>query len=149
MNGINLGTDYTQYLQNATNPTASKLESLQNKDLSKASDEELMSACKEFESYFLEMVMKEMTKNIKLTGDDADSGTSSLVDYYKDKTISDLAKQSTEGKGLGLAQQMYEQMKHSSEALTAEEIFAKQAAEKEQAEKQTGPGETESNTDEQ
>ena len=109
----------------------------------------LMSACKEFESYFLEMVMKEMTKNIKLTGEDADSGTSSLVDYYKDKTISDLAKQSTEGKGLGLAQQMYEQMKRSSEALTADEIFAKQAAEKEQSEKQTTPGEAEPNSDDQ
>ena len=48
---------------------------------------------------------------------------------------------------------MYEQMKRSSEALTAEEIFAKQAAEKEQAgkqtEMQTGPGEAEPDTDNQ
>ena len=133
MNGINLGTDYTQYLQNAANPTASKLESLQNKDLSKASDEELMSACKEFESFFLEMVMKEMTKGINFAGENADSGNSTLVDFYKDKTISALAEQTTESSPLGLAQQMYEQMKRTSQAPSADEILAMRA----QAQKET------------
>ncbi len=122
-------TNYQNYLNTTSSPAASSIEAMKNKDLSKASDEELMDACKEFESYFMEMVMKEMTKNIHLTGEDADSGSSTLVDFYKDQTISKLASQSTEQNSLGLAQQMYEQMKRSMNGVTADEILAKRAAE--------------------
>ena len=35
---------------------------INNKDLSKATDDELMEVCKDFESYFLEQMLKSMVK---------------------------------------------------------------------------------------
>ena len=55
----------------------SKAGSLTNKltdtDYSKASDDELMSVCKDFESYFVEQVLKSMEKMAKIDSDDEDS----------------------------------------------------------------------------
>ena len=133
MSDITLDSNYAQYLQSINSASADKLKSTAGKDLSKADDEELMEACKEFEAYFLEMVMKEMTKGINFAGENADSGNSTLVDFYKDKTISSLAEQTTESSPLGLAQQMYEQMKRTSQAPSADEILAMRA----QAQKET------------
>lgn len=119
--------DISSIYNNATaSASSSKLESLQNRDFSKASDDELMDACKQFESYFVEMVMKEVTKNIDLSGG-ATGGNATLMDYYKDKTISSLAEQTTETGNLGLAQQMYEQMKRQNSSVTMSEILAHQA----------------------
>lgn len=79
-----------------------------------ASDEELMDACKEFESYLWEMVVKEMTKSINL-GMGEDSSTSTMVDYYKDQVITDLASEITDSTSSSLAQTLYEQMKRTYE----------------------------------
>lgn len=96
----------------ASGKTSQSISSLQNKDLSGASDDELMDVCKEFEAYFVEMVMKEMMKTAG--SDELSSGANStLVNYFKDSAISDLAKQSTEQNSLGLAQTLYEQMKRN------------------------------------
>ena len=55
----------------------SKVGSLTNKltdtDYSKASDDELMSVCKDFESYFVEQVLKSMEKMAKIDSEDEDS----------------------------------------------------------------------------
>ena len=55
----------------------SKAGSLTNKltdtDYSKASDDELMSVCKDFESYFVEQVLKSMEKMAKIDSEDEDS----------------------------------------------------------------------------
>lgn len=74
--------------------------------------DELKEVCREFESYFLEQVYKEMFKTI---GSDelGDSALSSLVDYFKDGAIQSLASQTTEQNGGPLAQQLYEQMKRN------------------------------------
>ena len=52
----------------------SKAGSLTNKltdiDYSKASDDELMSVCKDFESYFVEQVLKSMEKMAKIDSED-------------------------------------------------------------------------------
>ena len=72
----------------------------------------LMKVCKEFESYFLEQVFKEMNKTIPKSEYQSQS-TSNLVDYFKDNTIQKLASDSTEQNSLGLAQMLYEQMKRN------------------------------------
>ena len=46
---------------------------INNKDLSKATDDELMEVCKDFESYFLEQMLKSMVKMTKVDGDTDDS----------------------------------------------------------------------------
>ena len=77
-----------------------------------ATDEELMKVCKEFEAYFVEQVYKEMINTIP----QEKNSTSSLVDYFKDQTVSEIAKQTTEGaNSIGLAQSLYEQMRRNYE----------------------------------
>lgn len=77
-----------------------------------ASADELKEVCREFESYFMEQVYKEMFKTIGSEGN-KDSSLSSLVDYFKDSTIQAVASQTTEQTGGPLAQQLYEQMKRN------------------------------------
>ena len=109
---------------------------LNNSDLSKATDEELMEVCKDFEGYFVEQMLKAMIKMSKVDGgsDDnmysglfgvtgsSDTGMSTLSSYFGDemiKNVSDKIVDSNGGGGLGLAQQLYEQMKRND---TVEEI---------------------------
>lgn len=105
--------NYADTLTGTNGKSASSISSLQNKDLSNATDDELMEVCQEFEAYFMEMIMKEMTKSTDLFGEGSSGSTSSLVSYFKDTAITDLAKQATEQQSLGLAQTLYEQMKRN------------------------------------
>lgn len=75
------------------------------------SADELKEVCREFESYFLEQVYKEMFKTVG--SEEGNSPMSSLVDYFKDGAIQSLASQTTEQTGGPLAQQLYEQMKRN------------------------------------
>lgn len=101
-------SQYTDALGVKGSASSEKISSLQQKNLKGASDEELLEVCKEFEAYFMEMMMKEMVKTV---GSDEES--SALVDYFKDSAITDLAKQASDQNQLGLAQQLYEQMKRN------------------------------------
>ena len=105
--------NYTDALTKDAGKSASSISSLQGKDLSGATDEELMEVCQEFEAYFMEMIMKEMTKSTSLFGEGGSGSNSALVSYFKDSAITDLAKQATEQSSLGLAQTLYEQMKRN------------------------------------
>lgn len=59
----------------ANNATASKLEDQLKTGYKNASDEELMSACKQFEAYFLEQMFKAMQKTIPNHSMDGMSGS--------------------------------------------------------------------------
>ena len=97
----------------AANTTASSLEdTLNSNSLSSASDDELMDVCKEFESYFIEQVYKEMQKTVP-EDEDGDASMSQLTDYFKDNMIQELASQTTEQSGGSLAKQLYDQMKRN------------------------------------
>ncbi len=101
---------YTSYIQDTANSNKTTSSMNLNTDYSKASDDELMDACKQFEAYFLEQVFKEMAKTIPSSEEDGGSN-GALVDYFKDSMIQELSAQSTETNSLGLAQMLYEQMK--------------------------------------
>lgn len=108
-----LTSAYTEYLTGQAG--SNKVDALKNQlttDYSKATDEELMNACKQFEAYFLEQVFKGMEKTIP-ESEYSSSSTSALVDFHKDNMIQELAAQSTELNSIGLAQTMYEQMKRN------------------------------------
>jgi Rod binding domain-containing protein len=113
MSGI--GSVYSDYL--TSQATSSKTSSLQSKlenASSSDSDDELLEACKEFESYFIEQVYSSMLETTKLfSDDDEDSYASKMVDYYKDFAIQELSDQTTESGSLGLANILYEQMKRN------------------------------------
>lgn len=125
MDVSSLNSAYADYYsQLASNANASALanklnstdtQALANKlnsaDAKNATDDELMEVCKEFESYLMEQVFKNMQKTVSIFNEDADSSTNQLVDYFKDQTIQELASTATEQNSVGLAQILYDQLK--------------------------------------
>lgn len=103
---------YSDVYASAANQTANKLQNQLGADYSKATDDELMNACKQFEAYFVEQLYKGMLKTIPQS-EETSNYTSSIMDYYKDQMIQKVAEQTTEQTGLGLAQMLYEQMKRN------------------------------------
>lgn len=127
MNALNANT-YT----NSMNSTGNNIQNtINNSDLSQASDDELLSVCKDFEEYFAEQMVKSMIKMANVSGEeDADdyssifglssdsssSGMSTMSNYYGGQLVTMLSQalcDSDNGKGLGLAQTLYEQMKRN------------------------------------
>ncbi len=111
----NISSMYTDYISKQDTSATQLNNTIQNTDYTKASDEELLEACKQFESYFLEQVFKEMQKTVdcfKEEGSESDPNHT-LVDFFEDNTMQELASTSTDIQGLGLAQTLYEQMKRN------------------------------------
>lgn len=111
-----LSTNLTQYTTSLAG--AADAESLKNKINASGNkdsdDEKLMEVCKEFESYFLEQVYKGMLDTVPTT-ELTSSANNTLLDYYKDEFVKEVASNTTnQGNGLGLAQQLYEQMKRNN-----------------------------------
>lgn len=104
---------YASYIQEQNVTQTQLKDQLDNTDYSTATEEELLDACKQFEAYFLEQVFKEMEKTVDCFKEDSSGANDSLVSYFKDETIQQLAETSTESQGLGLAQMLYEQMKRN------------------------------------
>ncbi len=109
-----LNAAYSELYTQKSSQSASKLEGNLSADFENKTDEELMDACKEFEAYFLEMMFKEMMKTIPQSEESSSYG-SNMLDYYKDSMIQEIASESTETNGLGMAQMLYEQMKRNYE----------------------------------
>ena len=111
----------TNYLvdsnKDSTKALEKQLNSVANAD---AEDAELLKACKQFEAYLWEQVLKEMDKSVKLfRGDDEEEGyAGNMVDTFKDTYIQTIATQLTEeGQGANsLSQTLYEQMKRTYSA---------------------------------
>ena len=125
----NLNSIYANstYTNQTTNSISNKLNST---DFSKATDDELMEVCKDFESYFVEQMLKSMAKMSSVDGSNSDniyaslfgvtedsySGMNTLSSYFGDELMSSMADKVVEnqsGKGLGIAQTLYEQMKRN------------------------------------
>jgi len=106
-----LGT--TNLVNNLNQNSGTQLQDkLQNKKVA-STDEDLMSVCREFEAYFTEQVFKSMYKMVP-ENEEQDNSSKQLTGYFKDQMISEYAKQSSEGEGLGIAQMMFEQMKRTN-----------------------------------
>lgn len=119
------------YTNNAyTDTKTSALQNTLSKDLSTSTDNELMEVCKDFEEYFVEQMVKSMLKMAKVDGDDddnsyasifglssgSDSGMSTMASFYGDQMVTMLSEalcDSENGQGLGLAQNLYNQMKRN------------------------------------
>lgn len=82
-----------------------------------ATDEELMDACKQFEAYFLEQIFKQMYKSVEAINGESSDPQASLVSYFRDSTISDIASSSVDTQSNGLAQMLYESMKRTIDSV--------------------------------
>ena len=109
------GTDYSSVIaQTQTGGLESTLGSI---DKTKATDDEMMNACKEFEAYMIEQVYKSMEKTIIK----ADEDENEYETYFGDMRIQQYAKSVVDQGGVGLAQQLYEAMKRNSGPTTLTE----------------------------
>lgn len=81
---------------------------ISNADPEDSADEELMSACKSFEAYFLEQVFKEMKKTVHSPEDEG-----SYMKVFGDNLIQQYAEAATESGQIGLAKQLYDAMSAS------------------------------------
>lgn len=102
-------------LTNATTASAtqnyktSELENTLNKT-SEATDEEMMNACKEFETYFVQQVFEEMKKTVHSSDDDND-----YMQQFGDILTESYAKSVSDTEQLGIAKMLYESMKRNGE----------------------------------
>lgn len=110
--GINTNNPYSSMLgdyQAKTEVNEKKLESTLSKDLSTATDEELMEAAKSFEAYMLEKVMKTVKEAMVPKDEDEDN---KYLEMFGDNLYQEYAKMITEKGDLGIAKQLYESMKN-------------------------------------
>ena len=116
LSGLNGLTDYSSYINNANEASTQALQNKLNNAVSEtSSDDELLEACKEFESYLWEQVFKEMEKTAKVFSDDEDKDgyASNMVDYFKDSVIQEISNQAANQGANSVAQMLYEQMKRN------------------------------------
>ncbi|MCI9462789.1 MAG: hypothetical protein HFI48_02745 [Lachnospiraceae bacterium] len=111
----------TNYLvdsnKNSTQALEKKLDGAAAADVA---DAELLDACKQFEAYLWEQVLKGMQKTVKMFGDDdeEEAYAGNMVNTFMDTFVQDIAAQMTnESQGANsLAQTLYEQMKRTYSA---------------------------------
>lgn len=116
------------YQNNTTNATTnasqSKAEGLTNSVnglSSESTDEELMGVLKDFESYFVEQIIKKMKETF--SDEEEESSTASqYTDTFMDYAIEDLADQLVDEIGGNMTQQLFEQMKRNYNIPTVEEV---------------------------
>ena len=109
---ISIGTEglYLQSMQSASQAKTEKLSSsLSSIEQGTATDEELMEACKEFETYLVEQVIKN-TKSAMLDDED---GQGEYMKMFGDTLNQSYAEMITESADLGIAQMLYESMKRN------------------------------------
>lgn len=110
MDLTNISSMYNDIASNASAQSAAKLkDQLNNRDYKNATKDELMDACKEFEAYFLEQMYKSMIKTIPQS-EGISSSNMTMMDYYKDQMVQNIAKETTDQNDMGLARMLYEQM---------------------------------------
>lgn len=85
-------------------------QALQNSIENAKSDEELMEACKGFEQYFLEQIFKSMQATVDKSEDEENEYTS----MFNDMMVENYAKSAVDAQGYGVAQMLYESMKHNA-----------------------------------
>ena len=107
-------SSYTDYMTDTNRVAAENLQKQLEESAKAKENEALFDACKQFEAYFLEQMFKAMQKTVPNYSTEGMTGSSSsLMDYYKEQMIQQVAADTTEQSSLGLAQMLYEQMKRN------------------------------------
>lgn len=131
--------DYSSYIsQSQTNNLTNQIK---NSSSAEATDEEMLSACKEFEAYMVEQFLKQAQKIIKSEDSDDENG---YAGYARDLQAQQYAKSISDQGNLGLAQQLYESMKKQSEAITPAQLREMKQA---QTDMKTTPDDIEATAD--
>ncbi|MCQ2536848.1 MAG: rod-binding protein [Lachnospiraceae bacterium] len=112
---IEIGSNYfyqQQLRSTAAKSSADKLSGkLSGLSASEATDEELMEACKSFEQYLVEQVMKS-TKEAMIPKSEEDDNQ--YMKYFGENLYQEYAKLVTENANLGIAKMLYESVKRNT-----------------------------------
>lgn len=96
--------------------------SLTNKINDAQTDEEMMSACEEFETYLLQKMFQSMEETAKIFSDDEEEEGNEYVDMFSDNMYQALAENMmASGNGLGIAQTLYDSMARNAGISVSEE----------------------------
>jgi flagellar protein FlgJ len=93
---------------NSLNKAAEELPSTQKKDA------QLEKACKDFESLFLNQLLQAMRKTIPKSKEDEAEEGGYQKEMYESMLDSELAKSWSRSDGIGLANVLYQQLKHKN-----------------------------------
>lgn len=100
----------------STNKLANTIEGAQ-------SDDEMMSACKEFEVYLLQKMFQTMEETAKVFSDDEEDEGGEYTEMFNDQMYEAIAENMVEsGNGLGIAQTLYESMARNAGITTTAPI---------------------------
>lgn len=101
-------TYFTNYSTKANDAVSQKMTS-QIQDAE--TDEEMLDACKQFESYLVQQMFKSMEESAKVFSDDDEDNSNDYVNMFQDNYLSAIADQMVNsGQGLGIADKLYESM---------------------------------------
>ena len=101
-------TYFTNYATEANDAVSQKMTS-QIQDAE--TDEEMLDACKQFESYLVQQMFKSMEESAKVFSDDDEDNSNDYVNMFQDNYLSAIADQMVNsGQGLGIADKLYESM---------------------------------------
>lgn len=109
-------TDYgMSLLSNAqTTASANSVKGSVNSVNSSSTEDELLSACKQFESYLWEQILKETDKSVNLFGTSSTgSYASNMVNTFSDTLIQELSDKLTMDGDNSLAMTLYRQLKRN------------------------------------
>ena len=82
-------------------------------------DEEMMSACQDFEAYLLQKMFENMEKSAKLFEDDEEENE--YTEMFGDQMYQSMAETMvSSGQGLGIAQMLYEAMSRNAGTTVAD-----------------------------
>ena len=101
-------TYFTNYSIEANDAVSQKMTS-QIQDAE--TDEDMLDACKQFESYLVQQMFKSMEESAKVFSDDDEDNSNDYVNMFQDNYLSAMADQMVNsGQGLGIADKLYESM---------------------------------------
>lgn len=123
MTGITSMLNQTASTNASNNANTAKADSLKNSVAglsSNSTEEELMEVLKDFESYFLEQIIKKVKDTFE-DDDEESSLASQYTDTFMDYAIEDVADLLLEEVGGNMTQQLFEQMKRNYNIPTVEE----------------------------
>ena len=124
VSGITSMLNQTGTANATTSANSAKTDSLKNSVnglSSNSTDEELMEVLKDFESYFIEQMIKQMKETF--TNDEEESSLASqYTDTFMDYAIEDVADMLLDEVGGSMTQQLFEQMKRNYNIPTVEAV---------------------------
>ena len=108
-----ISTNYTVANANKSAEQSNSLQSSLKNISSDSSEEQLKGVIKDFESYFVEEVIKEVKKNLLPEDEEKDASLSTMTDYTMDFAVEKIADELIDQVGGNFTQSLYEQMKRN------------------------------------